>query len=96
MLEEVAVPIEIVDVREPDEYVGPLGHIRGAKLIPLGTLASRLDELPRDRPLVMVCRSGARSAQATLLLQKSGFDRVANLNGGMLRWRGEGHAVEMG
>ena len=95
-LEEIAVPVEIVDVREPDEYVGPLGHIRGAKLIPLGQLAARVGELPRDRPLVMVCRSGARSGQATLFLQRAGFPRVANLSGGMLRWRGDGHAVEMG
>ena len=95
-LEEVATPVQVVDVREPDEYVGPLGHIRGAKLIPLGTLLARIEELPRDRPLVMVCRSGARSAQATQLLQRSGFANVANLNGGMLRWRGEGHAVETG
>ena len=51
-------------------------------------------EIAKDRPLVMVCRSGARSAQATVILQRSGFDRVANLNGGMLRWRAEGHAVE--
>jgi sulfur dioxygenase len=95
-LQEAAVPIEVIDVREPDEYVGPLGHIRGAKLIPLGQLGRRLDELPRDRPLVIVCRSGARSAQATVALQRAGFPQVANLSGGMLRWRGEGHAVEMG
>jgi len=95
-LEETAATVEIIDVREPDEFVGPLGHIRGAKLIPLGQLGRRLDELPRDRPLVIVCRSGARSAQATVALQRSGFPRVANLNGGMLRWRGEGHAVETG
>jgi sulfur dioxygenase len=95
-LEEIAIPVEIIDVREPDEYVGPLGHIRGAKLIPLGQLTQRVGELSRDRPLVMVCRSGARSAQATVLLQRAGFPRVANLNGGMLRWRADGHAVETG
>ena len=95
-LEEAAAPVAVIDVREPDEYVGPLGHIRGAKLIPLGQLGRRIEELPRDRPLVMVCRSGARSAQATVALQRAGFPQVANLSGGMLRWRGEGHAVEMG
>jgi len=95
-LEETATPVEIVDVREPDEFAGPLGHIRGAKLIPLGQLARRVDELARDRPLVMVCRSGARSAQATVILQRAGLPNVANLNGGMLRWRAEGHAVETG
>jgi glyoxylase-like metal-dependent hydrolase (beta-lactamase superfamily II)/rhodanese-related sulfurtransferase len=95
-LEEVATPVEVIDVREPDEYVGPLGHIRGAKLIPLGELSQRVGELARDRPLVMVCRSGARSGRATLMLQQAGFPQVANLNGGMLRWRAEGHAVESG
>jgi sulfur dioxygenase len=94
-LEEIAIPVEIIDVREPDEFVGPLGHIRGAKLVPLGQLTQRIGELSRDHPLVMVCRSGARSAQATVLLQRAGFPRVANLNGGMLRWRADGHAVEM-
>jgi rhodanese-related sulfurtransferase len=49
----------------------------------------RLGELDRDRPVVLVCRSGARSAQACVLLAKAGFTRVANLAGGMLRWNGE-------
>jgi len=93
-LEESAPTIQIVDVREPDEYAGPLGRIRGSRLIPLGQLAIRAGELARDRPVVTVCRSGARSAQASVLLQKAGFADVANLAGGMLRWRAEGHAVE--
>jgi len=59
-------------------------------------LPRRLDELARDRPIVAVCRSGARSAQASVLLAKSGFARVANLAGGMLRWRGEGQPVDGG
>ncbi len=95
-LEETAAQVQLIDVRENEEFCGPLGHIRGAKLIPLGELGARLAELDRDRPIVTVCRSGARSAQATVLLQKAGFDRVANLAGGMLHWRGNGHAVEGG
>jgi glyoxylase-like metal-dependent hydrolase (beta-lactamase superfamily II)/rhodanese-related sulfurtransferase len=95
-LEENAAHIQIIDVREPDEYNGSLGRIRGAKLIPLGTLAGRAGELARDRPVVAVCRSGARSAQASVLLQRAGFTSVANLAGGMLRWRTEGHPVEGG
>jgi glyoxylase-like metal-dependent hydrolase (beta-lactamase superfamily II)/rhodanese-related sulfurtransferase len=95
-LEENAEHIQIVDVREADEYHGPLGHIRGAKLIPLGALPARAGELVRDRPVVAVCRSGARSAQASVLLQRAGFNEVANLAGGMLRWRAEGHPVEEG
>jgi glyoxylase-like metal-dependent hydrolase (beta-lactamase superfamily II)/rhodanese-related sulfurtransferase len=95
-LEENAASIQIIDVREPDEYNGSLGRIRGAKLIPLGTLAGRSGELAHDRPIVAVCRSGARSAQASVLLQRAGFNAVANLAGGMLRWRAEGHPVEGG
>jgi sulfur dioxygenase len=86
-LEEHLRDVQLVDVREPDEFAGELGHIEGARLIPLGALVARADELARERPVVAVCRSGARSAQATVLLQKAGFERVANLSGGMLRWR---------
>ena len=95
-LEENAAAVQILDVREPDEYDGPLGHIRGAKLIPLGGLAQRAAELARDKPIVAVCRAGGRSAQATVILQQEGFANVANLTGGMLRWRAEGHPVEGG
>jgi glyoxylase-like metal-dependent hydrolase (beta-lactamase superfamily II)/rhodanese-related sulfurtransferase len=93
---ERADGIQILDVREPDEFTGPLGHIRGAVLIPLGDLAERAGELAKDRPIVAVCRAGSRSAQATNMLQQAGFKDVANLTGGMLRWRAEGHAVEGG
>ena len=92
-LTELKAPVQVVDVRQPDEYTGPLGHIKGAQLIPLPELAQRVNEIDRARPAVMVCRSGARSAQATVILQRAGFDRVANMTGGMLRWRSEGHPV---
>jgi sulfur dioxygenase len=95
-LEEQASAVQILDVREPEEFSGPLGHIRGAVLIPLGDLAGRARELARDRPIVAVCRAGSRSAQATVILREAGFDDVANLAGGMLRWRAEGHPVEGG
>jgi rhodanese-related sulfurtransferase len=95
-LEEHAGEVQVVDVREPDEFTGPLGHIRGAILIPLGELAERAGELRGDRPIVAVCRAGSRSAQATAILQQAGFTQVANLTGGMLRWRAEGHPVEGG
>lgn len=93
-LEECGAAAQIVDVRERDEFEGPLGRIRGARWIALGQLSSRAGELARERPIVTVCRSGARSAQASLMLQKQGFADVANLAGGMLRWRAEGHPVE--
>jgi sulfur dioxygenase len=88
--------VQILDVREAAEFTGPLGHIGGAVLIPLGELAGRSAELSPERPVVAVCRAGGRSAQATIILQKAGFNEVANLTGGMLRWRAEGHAVEGG
>lgn len=88
--------IQIIDVREPAEFTDVLGHIQGAKLLPLSQLASRTDEIARDRPVVTVCRSGARSAQATGLLRKAGFQQLANLAGGMLRWRAEALPVQDG
>jgi glyoxylase-like metal-dependent hydrolase (beta-lactamase superfamily II)/rhodanese-related sulfurtransferase len=88
--------IQIIDVREPAEFTDVLGHIQGAKLLPLSQLAARTDEIARDRPVVTVCRSGARSAQATVLLQKAGFKQLANLAGGMLRWRAEALPVQDG
>jgi len=64
--------------------------------MPLSQLAARVEEIARERPVVTVCRSGARSAQATVLLQKAGFKDVANLAGGMLRWRAESLPVDNG
>jgi sulfur dioxygenase len=95
-LEEHLESVQVLDVREPDEFEGPLGHLPGALLIPLGTLAARTGELAADKPVVTVCRAGGRSAQAAILLRRAGFDRVANLGGGMLRWRAAGHAVAGG
>jgi len=95
-LEEHLREVQIVDVREPAEFNGPLGHVPGARLIPLGTLNEKTTQLNKNEPLVVVCRSGARSAQATVLLNKAGFDKVANLSGGMLRWRAQRFAVEGG
>ena len=88
--------IQVIDVREPAEFGGGLGHIPGARLLPLAELAARSGEIDKSRPVVTVCRSGARSAQATVLLQKSGFSQVANLAGGMLRWRAEALQVDQG
>ncbi len=87
---------QVVDVREPDEFTGALGHIAGAKLIPLGSLTGRFAEIEKEKPVVVVCRSGARSAQASVLLRNAGFSRAANLAGGMLRWRAQRLPVEGG
>jgi glyoxylase-like metal-dependent hydrolase (beta-lactamase superfamily II)/rhodanese-related sulfurtransferase len=95
-LEEHAGEVQIVDVREPDEFNGALGHVAGAMLFPLGSLAEKAKNLDKARPVVTVCRSGARSAQATQLLAKAGFEKIANLSGGMLRWRSQRFPVEGG
>ena len=88
--------LQLVDVRENAEFDDALGHIAGARLLPLGELATHADQLDRERPIVTVCRAGGRSAQATALLQRAGFGRVANLAGGMLRWHAQGLPVEGG
>lgn len=88
--------VQIVDVREAAEFSDALGHIPGARLLPLSELSARVGELDPQRPVVAVCRSGVRSAQATLLLGKAGFKEVANLAGGMLRWRAESLPVTAG
>jgi len=95
-VEEHLREVQVVDVREPNEYDGPLGHIPGSVAIPLGTLAERAQTIAKDKPIVAVCRAGGRSAQATVILKKAGFERVANLAGGMLRWRAQHLAVQGG
>jgi glyoxylase-like metal-dependent hydrolase (beta-lactamase superfamily II)/rhodanese-related sulfurtransferase len=93
---ENSARVQIIDVREPAEFTGSLGHIKGAKLIPMGSLMEQLSAIGKDTPAVMVCRSGARSAQATVMLRNAGYSKVANLAGGMLRWRGQRLPVEGG
>lgn len=77
----------ILDVRQPDEYKG--GHIINAQLIPLGSLQARIGELVKykDKPVVVVCRSGNRSGSACALLAKQGFTEAYNLAGGMMAWQ---------
>ena len=79
--------VAIIDVRRPDEYTGELGHIPGSKMIVLDTLPDQLDQIPRDKTLVFVCRSGGRSARASTWAQSEGFNKVYNLKGGMLLWQ---------
>ena len=77
----------LLDVRNPEEI--EICRIAGSTVIPLPELAGRLSELPRDRPIVVHCKSGGRSAKAADLLRKKGFGPVANLTGGILRWADE-------
>ena len=95
-LEEHLREVQVVDVREPDEFNSSLGHIQNAVLLPLGKLIEMTGSLSKAKPIVTVCRSGARSAQATVMLGKAGFDKVANLSGGMLRWRAQRFPVDGG
>jgi sulfur dioxygenase len=95
VLAELPGAIQLIDVREPAEFSDALGSIAGARLLPLSQLAGHTPELiAAGLPVVAVCRSGTRSAQATVLLQKAGLTQVANLAGGMLRWRAEHLPVE--
>jgi len=82
--------VTVVDVREAAELTGDLGRIEGCIHIPLGALRQRLAEVPRDKPVVCVCRSGRRSAQACAILESAGIKDVANVAGGMIRWRALG------
>jgi glyoxylase-like metal-dependent hydrolase (beta-lactamase superfamily II)/rhodanese-related sulfurtransferase len=77
----------VLDVRSAAEYDGELGHIPGARLIPLDELRSRTAELPADKPIVVVCQTGRRSGMGTVMLSKAGLARSASLSGGMVRWR---------
>jgi rhodanese-related sulfurtransferase len=83
---EKADQVFLVDVRQPDEFVGDLGHIPGAKLIVLDTLMNHLGEIPKDQTVVFVCRSGGRSARAAAFALENGFQHVFNLKGGMILW----------
>jgi SulP family sulfate permease len=80
-------PPHVVDVREPREF--RQGHVPGAQLVPLGTLLSDAVVLPRDQPLVLVCRSGRRSARAAAALAARGYATPAVLRGGMLNWQAD-------
>lgn len=88
LLNEGAPAPIIVDVREPEEYTGELGHIRSSILVPLKDLSTRADELGqyKDRHVIVVCRAGVRSTTAAAILTGLGFEEVSNLEGGMLEW----------
>lgn len=76
----------VLDVRSPGEFEGDLGHLEGAHLIPLAELRARLGEIPKQRPVVTICQSGKRSAMAAQILLGAGYERVANIAGGLIQW----------
>lgn len=91
---EMANGAMLLDVREVDEY--NQSHIAGSLLVPLSDLSTRLQELPQDRMIIVVCRTGARSAQGRDFLLASGFSNVTSLSGGIQAWMAAGYPVESG
>jgi rhodanese-related sulfurtransferase len=83
----------LIDVREDDEYAA--GHIPGARHLPLASVPDRLDEIPTDRTVYVVCGGGSRSARAVEVMRNAGIDAV-NVAGGTSAWRDAGHEVAMG
>ena len=82
--------VTVLDVREPVEWHH--GRIEGAVYVPLTQVPGRLEELPRDQQLLVVCKVGGRSAQATAFLREKGFEAI-NLAGGMLEWSAAGRPM---
>jgi glyoxylase-like metal-dependent hydrolase (beta-lactamase superfamily II)/rhodanese-related sulfurtransferase len=84
----------LIDVRRPEEFTGELGHVPGSELVPLGPELMRfLAETDKNKEIVFICRSGARSGQATTLSRDAGFAKTANMAGGMLRWNELGYST---
>ena len=83
----------VVDVREADEYIE--AHVPGVRLIPLGTIADAVDDLPRDETVYVICRSGARSLQAADFFVANGVDAVS-VSGGTMAWIQRGLDYETG
>ncbi|SOD94005.1 rhodanese-like domain-containing protein [Caenispirillum bisanense] len=87
--------VVILDVREPAEFSGDLGHVPGAVNLPLGELGRRMDELrPQlaayaDTPVYVMCRTAARAASAARVLKKAGLGKVQVVAGGMVKWNSE-------
>ena len=88
--------VTVIDVRQPDEFAGPLGHIAAALNMPVAELPRRLINIsvPKDKPVILVCRTDKRSAGAAALLRDAGFSDVSVLRGGMERWSQSGLPVE--
>ncbi|NHI93406.1 MAG: pyridine nucleotide-disulfide oxidoreductase [Candidatus Lokiarchaeota archaeon] len=91
-LDSIDAPDVLIDVRTPEEYYGLMGHVKGSKLIPLDQLMNKINNLNeyKDKEVVTICHSGARSNMAARLLVQNGFTDVRNLTGGMLMWRKKG------
>ena len=92
---EKGAPFQLIDVRGADEYAA--GHVPGAMLLPLNTLTARVDEIPADGDVYLICRSGGRSAQAADYLERQcGRVNLINVEGGTMAWAAAGYPVEEG
>ncbi|MBE2253492.1 MAG: rhodanese-like domain-containing protein [Myxococcus sp.] len=91
---DVPPELRIIDVREPHEFVGELGHVPGSTLVPLSSVPAHAVTWDKSAEYLLVCRSGARSAQAAQALTRTGFQKVMNLVGGMLAWNQAGLKTE--
>lgn len=80
-------PHMLLDIREPQEVAA--GAIDGSVHIPMNTIPENLDKLPKDKPLVVMCHVGGRSAQVTYWLRAQGYDNAVNLDGGIVAWVAE-------
>ena len=87
-------PALVLDVREPNEFAEM--RVEGSLLIPMSELTGRLEEIPRDRPLLVLCLVGGRSARVTAFLRQQGWEDVANVAGGLEAWQQLGLPVKRG
>ena len=90
-------PTLMIDVRTPQEYKGPHGHIKNTKLIPLGELMNNPDVIKdyKEEEIITICHSGSRSMMAAQLLARAEFKDIRNLTGGMMAWHRKGFIFEL-
>ena len=86
--------VVLIDVRRPEEFTGELGHISGSKLLTLDTLNEQHSQIPKDKTVVLICRSGARSCKAASFLLEKGYTDVYNMEGGMIAWNENNLPIE--
>ncbi len=86
-LKQSAKDAQLIDVREDNEF--RQGRIVGAKNISVGQIGQKLDQIAKDKPVFVYCRSGMRSKQAAKILSRNGYSQIFNLNGGIMAWSGQ-------
>ena len=95
LMDENEETINIIDVREPYEYYGDMGHVKNSELIPLNELPEKIEDLKRLKsPIGIICNSGERSYYACAYLMENEINNVFNIKGGIIRWHLSGLEVE--